>query len=890
MKPIKLKMQAFGPYVKPVELDFENGLNGEKFFLIHGATGAGKTSILDAICYALYDKSSSGEKETNNLRSELAALDINTEVEFTFALGEKIYKIRRNPGHKMPKGKGDVKKIAELYVDGEFKTSDAKEIDELIKSRIGFNADQFRQVVMLPQNQFTKFLKAKNDEKAEILNVIFNSDLYAKIEDGLKEKADDAKKLKKELEDKRENFLNEVQGIGKVSEPVDEKFLAELIKNFNEEFKRAVDARNNLKIASDKASVALTDGKVLNSQFLTFENAAKNFQSESKILIEVEKNFQLAKIEYDKREGEKSQRDKLDDKIKELKKIQESVEELNNKKSELAKAESAEKSAQEKISQLEHMQKKCESRLTELKNKIAALEGADVKFKVAEQNLEKSKDKQTSLIELERLKKELSATQKRLATAEKNYNDAQTELDRLKLLQKMCTAAKLAANLADGEPCPVCGSTSHPNLAVTDKIIPTDEEIEQSERVLKRRDTEKISAFRAVNSINTKLDLQTEAIKKLAEVLELGEAQKIFDSAKNDADTLDNEKQNLKNEEKHTEKNLIDLDKARKNFSTASNSAATLRGIVKTLESQISAEYLVAPQKIFDDLGENQRAQKILEDAWKKAQENFHELDRKKSTQEGKVKSAENTKNDAAKNIEGKVKPDIVTLEKVSQDKSNLHAKAISEVTAMEKDFKRLHELFEKLDELGEKIQTADKNFQLWGRLSEVANGTSATSKISFRRYYLNLMFQNVIRDANERLYKMSSGRYQFQNMEGAKKHAKKAGLDLEILDIYTGKARPVETLSGGESFLASLSLALGLAAVVKNTAGGINLDTIFIDEGFGSLDSETLDFAINALTDLQKDGGRLVGIISHVEELKQRIPARLEVTKTKVGSTAKFI
>ncbi len=161
---------------------------------------------------------------------------------------------------------------------------------------------------------------------------------------------------------------------------------------------------------------------------------------------------------------------------------------------------------------------------------------------------------------------------------------------------------------------------------------------------------------------------------------------------------------------------------------------------------------------------------------------------------------------------------------------------------------------------------------------------------MSFQTYYLNAMFHDVIREANERLEKMSVGRYQFKNMEGAKKHAKKAGLDLEILDAYTGKARPVETLSGGESFLAALSLALGLAAVVKNSAGGINLDTIFIDEGFGSLDSETLDFAMSALTDLQNDSGRLIGIISHVEELKQRIPARLDVIKNKSGSTAKFI
>ena len=175
----------------------------------------------------------------------------------------------------------------------------------------------------------------------------------------------------------------------------------------------------------------------------------------------------------------------------------------------------------------------------------------------------------------------------------------------------------------------------------------------------------------------------------------------------------------------------------------------------------------------------------------------------------------------------------------------------------------------------------------MWETLYQVASGK--TSKISFQRYYLSTMFKEVISEANNRLEKMSGGRYRFQNKkEVTDGRIRSAGLDLEIVDDFSGTARPVETLSGGESFLASLSLALGLAAVVQNNSGGIKLDTIFIDEGFGTLDTETLDFAIKTLMELQS-GGRLVGIISHVEELKNQIPVRLEVNKTKTGSTAEF-
>lgn len=887
MRPIKLKMQAFGPYVKPVELDFENGLCGEKFFLITGATGAGKTSILDAICYALYNKSSGDEKQVDNLRSELANFENNTEVEFTFALGEKIYKICRNPGHKMPRGKGDVKKSAELFIDGKFLTSDTKEIDELIKKRIGFNAEQFRQVVVLPQGKFRNFLAASSNEKMGILNLIFNSALYEKIEKNLKAKSDSAESEKNNLEAQQKNFLETAAKIGKISAPIDEKILSDLIKNFSEKFKKSLNIRDDLKFQLDKAISELTDGKSLNENFSAFETAEKKFQAEKNFLLEVEKKFAIAEIEFKKRQNEESQRNELAIKINELKKIQESVEKLQKNLAELSAAEKNEKSAQEKISKFEILQKKYQARLEEIEKIIANLEGADVKFKTAEQNLAQAQEKQKRLLEIERLKKELSKAQKNLAAAEKNFDDAKKNLDRLKILQKMCTAAFLAKNLNDGEECPVCGSTVHPKIAVTDEIIPTDEEIEIKEKILKRRETEKNSAIRALDSINEKINFQTEEIEKLEKILNLDEAQKIFDAAKKDADTLSAEKENLKSGKNYIEKNQRDLDEAQKNFSTASNKSATLRGIVKTLQSQIPEKYLENPKKIFADLNENLELKKFLDAAWEKADREFRRLENQKSHLEGKVKTAENLKIDAAKKIEGKIKTNIAALEKFAEEKRNFYDAALKEVTETEKDLNQLKEIFSALGELGEKILAAEKNFYLWKRLSDVANAKNS-AKMTFQSYYLNAMFQNVIFEANERLEKMTDGRYKF--VEGVKKRAQKSGLDLNIFDENTGKARPVETLSGGESFLASLSLALGLAAVVKNSAGGINLDTIFIDEGFGSLDSETLDFALNSLTDLQKNGGRLVGIISHVEELKQRISTRLEVTKTKFGSTAKFI
>ena len=224
-----------------------------------------------------------------------------------------------------------------------------------------------------------------------------------------------------------------------------------------------------------------------------------------------------------------------------------------------------------------------------------------------------------------------------------------------------------------------------------------------------------------------------------------------------------------------------------------------------------------------------------------------------------------------------------------AKGKAKDYDQTLSKKAEQEAALKNLLDRKNKLDTLAVEVEAAKKNRDLWKLLSDVANGKLSKEKISFRRAFLQSIFSDVIEESNAKFDKVTEGRYKFMAAERANKRFQSGGLDIKIFDAYTGKTRPATTLSGGESFLAALSLALGLAQVVKNIAGGIKLDAIFIDEGFGSLDSEALDMVISTLEELNF-GGRLVGIISHVDELKQRIPVRLEVQKSQFGSTAKFV
>lgn len=878
MRPLKLMMQAFGPYLKPVFLDFEKNLRGERIFLIHGATGAGKTTILDAICYALYGRASGNDRDGAMMRSKGVSENVNTEVEFTFALGEKIYTVKRKLSYH-PNRKNPVQTDAELLCDKKVLESKSTAVTNMIKDLLGFDADQFRQVVLLPQGEFTNFLKAKADERQPVLDALFNAELYKRVETGLKAKADEAQKISDDLKSKKEALETQLNG-AKTDTAALEKLRAD--------YDAAQEKSAALKKISDEAQSALTAGKILAGEFDELERRKKSVLAAEDNLKQAEKLLSAAKIEYDRRKGEESERDKLKTDKERLAEIQKACADLEVKKNALEAAEKNLKIATSELDKFSKNAKKYDERLAVLKKQRDDLAGAEKKFAEAQTLLDKAKERDKLLEEISRLEGELKREQRKWAVAEKNYNTVNLACERLQKLQRDGRAAFLAKDLRDGEACPVCGSRTHPQLAYSSEIIPSDKEISDMQKKVDNLknifDAVKIS----VTQIETTISNKREELKKFSDVPDKATAQEKFNEAEKKNKHLKYCEEHIKKGEQCIEENNANLNKVQDNCNTALAEQAKRLGELQTVQKSVPQAYLDNPKQLDADIAAMEKNLRGLDEAWKLADNKYHEAENKKSSCEGALKTAQEAQEKLSDKLKDKTAPDVNALKNLAEAAQKNLAEAIRTETSLKNNLVTLTKLAAQILDLDKKISEAEKDSRIWQRLSEAANGKVRGNKLSFTRYYLSFMFEQVLTEANYRLEKMSDRRYILQNKYEGNRANSTAGLNLEIFDEYTGESRPVATLSGGESFLASLSLALGLAAVVRNNLGGIKLETIFIDEGFGSLDITTLDDTIATINELS--GGRLVGIISHVEELKNQMPVRLEVFKGKTGSFAKFI
>jgi len=880
LRPILLKMTAFGAYAGEVELNFEKGLRGENFFLIHGATGSGKTTILDAICFALYGESSGGGRKGSMLRSEQAKPDYETKVDFTFAMGGKIYRIVRNPKYTRAKIRGEgfteKKAAAEIYVNGEFIT--VKDVSDYVRELLMFDCEQFRQVVMLPQGDFKKFLLAKSKDKQDILNMLFNADFFRRVEEELKIKASDAKKIFDTLTDSKKNYLEEVGA--------PEEELPALIKKLTDELDATQLQIKKLEAESNLAQKNFSDAENLSKLFKDFESKSKMLDEANFSLKNIAKAFDAAKTELGKRTTEETLRENLKLQAAELDKKKIALQNLQAKQKEFDKAVETSKNFVAEVEKLDSLKKRCDDTMAKIKSDAEKISDAPAKFEIAKQKLKEAQERENLLREIAELHGKISLAMKNSDAAKKSCEAAEKFLANLRECQNSGSAARLAATLEEGKPCPVCGAIHHPTPAKSDSTIPTDAQIKAAESKLKSLTDKKSDAEKILSTLQGELQNKEKNLADGAKVMTVAAAQAEFDKISADAKELETLNARIKKGElkiKETEKALTAAQEKDKKFS---GEVATLRGALDNMLKEIEEKYSANPKLLDAEISSINKQLNELNAAFQKAQENFNRLNGNLAAQKATVAAAQKNKTEIAAQVEGKTLPDVFALKKTLETARTAYNSAIESKTKISTQIERLKNFSEKISSINAKLITADKNFLMWKTLSDAASGK--TSKISFQRYYLSTMFNEVIIEANNRLEKMSGGRYRFQNKTEVTDKRYSGGLDLEILDDYTGTARPVETLSGGESFLASLSLALGLAAVVQNNSGGIKLDTIFIDEGFGTLDSETLDFAIKTLIDLQS-GGRLVGIISHVEELKNQIPIRLEVRKTKTGSTAEF-
>lgn len=869
MKPLKLTMRAFGPYAGETVIDFEK-LQGRHLFLICGPTGAGKTTILDAMCYALYGKTS-GDRTGEKMRSDYADSSERTEVIFDFMLGDKTYRATRSPAQMVDKKRGSGQTLAAMQAslseleDGKEINTLRTGIEEAAGKLIGLNADQFCQVILLPQGDFRKLLVAKADEREAILKQLFKTQRFSEFKDRLKDRLDAKVREKMEKQTREDQILSS-------SGATDEKQLSQMVEEAGKELKEAQDIVKSREKESNEFREVYQKETALMGHFTELEKALKQdaaLKNEEGRMKEMEASLSLIR----------SARElapyfvQLDGITREGK--QEAVK-LKTAKADMETYSKLNETLEKRIQELDAMkEKREEERKTALKMQDlvpkAKLYGAAV------QALKNAKNA------LSRAEEETKRLQAAAEAARKARDEQKEKADAVRKSYIEGQAFLLAEGLEDGVPCPVCGAIHHPAPARGGDNVAKAEDVERAQKEYERasaaydrandtKEKHSTGAYAKAMSDHAKADAQMKTLEEIPE-------------AYRDPKYLEAESTRL----------LTDIRKWEQDKETA---AAQLRKAGADLSAS-QAACRNAEERREELVKKYRETESVLKEASDKA--GFQSLDeckewyKKKDTEESVRKTLEQYRADRKSTEErikaeeqataGKERPDMQALNEKSKALQDQLKKASERAAALKERTETLQKAVSDARAIEKELEDLRKEEGLIRGLYDLTSGKK--TRITLERYVLGTLLDDVANAANLRLLSMSRRRYSLHRMTD-ESGLGKGGLSLEVSDSFTGRSRPANTLSGGETFLASLSLALGLADVVQSRQGGVRLDTMFIDEGFGTLDPDSLNSAMNTLIDLQNTG-RMVGIISHVPELEERIDARLRVTPAEKGSKAEF-
>jgi exonuclease SbcC len=869
MKPLKLTMRAFGPYAGETVIDFEK-LQGRHLFLICGPTGAGKTTILDAMCYALYGKTS-GDRTGEKMRSDYADSSERTEVVFDFMLGDKTYRATRSPAQMVDKKRGSGQTMAAMQAslseleDGKEINTLRTGIEEAAGKLIGLNADQFCQVILLPQGDFRKLLVAKADEREAILKQLFKTQRFSDFKDRLKDRLDAKVREKMEKQTREDQILSS-------SGATDEKQLSQMVEEAGKELKEAQDIVKSREKESNEFREVYQKETALMGHFTELEKALKQdaaLKNEEGRMKEMEASLSLIR----------SARElapyfvQLDGITREGK--QEAVK-LKTARADMETYSKLNETLEKRIQELDAMkEKREEERKTALKMQDlvpkAKLYGAAV------QALKNAKNA------LSRAEEETKRLQAAAEAARKARDEQKEKADAVRKSYIEGHAFLLAEGLEDGVPCPVCGAIHHPAPARGGDNVAKAEDVERAQKEYERasaaydrandaKEKHSTGAYAKAVSDHAKADAQMKTLEEIPE-------------AYRDPKYLEAESTRL----------LTDIRKWEQDKETA---AAQLRKAGADLSAS-QAACRNAEERREELVKKYRETESVLKEASDKA--GFQSLDeckewyKKKDTEESVRKTLEQYRADRKSTEErikaeeqetaGKERPDMLALNEKSKALQDQLKKASERAAALKERTETLQKAVSDARAIEKELEDLRKEEGLIRGLYDLTSGKK--TRITLERYVLGTLLDDVANAANLRLLSMSRRRYSLHRMTD-ESGLGKGGLSLEVSDSFTGRSRPANTLSGGETFLASLSLALGLADVVQSRQGGVRLDTMFIDEGFGTLDPDSLNSAMNTLIDLQNTG-RMVGIISHVPELEERIDARLRVTPAEKGSKAEF-
>ena len=926
MKPLKLTMSAFGSYAGKNVIDFTGQQQG--IFLITGDTGAGKTTIFDAITYALYNQTSGGERNGNMMRSQYAQPETETYVELEFLYRGQTYRVRRNPDYKITKtlknGKIREQKVphsVELTMpDGTVFPEKKNATDAKIIEILGLTADQFSQIVMIAQGDFLKLLYTKSDERKMIFSKLFRTDIYWKIQENLRRKS---MEMDERIQENDRAFEQEKSRIILLPES-EELPLDELVERLRERLKDALKEQNLRRANVEELNKKITKYEEINKLFVSLEK-----------IRQTGKELEARQAESKERRQQIENARKADKVLVAEQQNLRQQQEVEQSAQAIAKMTETLANNQEMFETLKTQQQEAEAKqnreAADIQKKMLALEQSFPSYEALqnarseEQQAKKvwedlGKTSEESFHKKEAgiaaLKEQQKQQEQVVEQTKKNWE--QTSLgasESAKHYEHMYEAflkeqaGILAENLSAGCPCPVCGSTVHPDPAKLSDHAVTELEVEQAKKTRAAAEEKRDLAYAAFEAEKTEK-------QKLAQAVEKEEADFVL------AQTI------AKQQRKEAEQNYVSLQKIAEqireklvypSLAEAKKQYAAMQKALEAAEQEIErkrqkvselaeAMNTLKGQKLAEE--ENQKTAKklaaktekeyakLLEKSGFVSEETYHlailpersrsKLEREEKEYESQCLRQQSEQKLLEKQVSGKTYTDTTELnEQLKAEKQALKEaeKTYMELhTAYENDRSVLQNCAVYLEK-GKKLESED---QVIKSLSKTANGRlSGSAKIDFETYIQRQYFKQIIHEANKRLLTMSNHQFILKLKEEANTGRKtNEGLDLSVYSLVTDSERDVKTLSGGESFLAALAMALGLSDIVERSAGAIHPDMMFIDEGFGSLDAQSRQQAIEVLGELAGDS-RMVGIISHVTELKEQIDRKLVVSRTDKGSRA---
>ena len=929
MRPLKLSFESFNSYANKTSIDFED-FSSNGIFLITGPTGSGKTTIFDAIKYALYGEASGEDRKNISNFSDFANLESPSAVTFEFLHRGVKYRIERISSYQVSKKNKtpetdkktpNKKTTVNFYqlIDGEEKllASNATKVNEEVQNLLGIDKNQFSQIVMIAQGDFSKILTADGGDREKLLRNIFNTEIYQQLQERLKA---DTSQLEKEHEKNLAKAKNALQDINLNDQEQSDKILEYLnnektilshldeIHTFIEEQNSALNKEANsldskAEKLSDRKDAFTRDLALVQSNQKTKDqiSACNEYLDLHKPILDQKKS---AYLEAQKNESEieklRSDITKLEDKIHRYDSASKSVESIEL---EISKLDSQLLDHKQQIELLDKKSTETQTQQNELKEKKQRLEANSNKLTEIDRLISEIEQTVKRKENADAYLKELEEEQVALEELSVKYNHSKEEYLSAEQKFSAAQAGILASKLIEGSPCPVCGSIHHPQIAALPNDVPSETEIKKLKDTMESIRQKKQKRSEAAATSQTKFDFENnEFNQSFTQVLslvhlidefenvesfeELVHTNEILIQQKSAIESQNKEKEILESRINQTD---IDLKNIEENKAETNNSIQELTNHLNRRHGELSSIKnsgdLIDIDKINVSLENAVARLGILSQQLAQSKEEFDKESFEFENQERLRQTLESQFDNTLCIDPSNLEDQIHAIDIEQQEIRNKITEINRLININESPLNTIKRIYH------DAIAT-EKKYNTTKTLYDFVSGKSSNSEsgcISLENYVQRTYLQRVVGAANDRLAIMTDSQFVLKT-KGDKKYKKKEYLDLEVTDLYTGKDRDVKSLSGGEKFMTSLALALGFSDVIQQDAGGIQLDSMFIDEGFGTLDQETLEQALRLLDQLSTNSNTLVGIISHVEELKNRIPQQIVVSKDLNGSSLEVV